>query len=386
MQLNGIRILDLSRLLPGPYATQLLADAGADVIKVEDTGTGDYARYGDSQTSRGVSPMFDSINRGKRSIALDLKTDAGLTAFYDLVKDADVIFEQFRPGVVNKLNIDYDSVREYNNEIIYCSLSGYGQTGPYSARVGHDLNYIGVAGLLDMTREDDSMPPQIPGYQIGDLGGGLFAAFSILGAVASREIGNTTGEYIDVAMTDVVASFSHHLSPMVFQGENPRPGGTSLTGKLACYNVYETKDGRYITLGALEPKFWEAFCTEVDREDLIEHHMRGDDSLREEVADIFKSKSLDQWMAELSDETMTAPVNTPKEMVESEQLLARGVIEHIDDADIPPRVGYPAISTAEPAESPTDIPHHGEHTEEILREIGYGDEELGTLKSENAIQ
>lgn len=386
MRLDGIRVLDMTRLLPGPYATQLLADAGADIIKVEDTGMGDYARHGDEQTSRGVSPMFDAINRGKRSISIDLKNDDGREAFYELVKDADVIFEQFRPGVVEKLGVDYETIREYNDDIVYCSLSGYGQTGPYAGRVGHDLNYVGVAGLLDMTREDETMAPQIPGYQIGDLGGGLFSAFSILGALLSRELGTTGGEYIDVAMTDVVASFSQHVAPAALRGDNPRPGGTTLTGQFACYDIYETKDGRYVTLGALEPKFWDAFCSEVGREDLIERHMEGTDELREEVAEVFASKTLGEWMAELSDETMTGPVNTPEEMVAHEQLLARGVVEHPDDEDVPPRVGFPAQSTAEPPESPTEIPQQGEHTEDILEAAGFDETEIAALRDADAIR
>lgn len=385
MRLDGVRVLDLTRLLPGPYATQLLADAGADVIKIEDTGAGDYARHNAPQTERDVGPMFDTINRGKRSVALNLKTDEGRDAFFDLVEDADAVFEQFRPGVVERLGIDYESVREVNEEIIYCSLSGYGQTGPYEGRVGHDINYAGVAGLLDMTREDEEMAPQITGYQIGDLGGGLFAAFSIVGALASRELGNTGGEYIDVAMTDVVASFSQSIAHEAFRGENPRPGETTLTGGLACYDIYETKDGRYMTLGALEPKFWEAFCEEVGREDLIDEHMTGGDELREEIADIFAQKTRDEWVNELSDETMTAPVNTPDEMIDHEQLLARGVIERPDEEGVPPRVGYPALSTEEPEESPTDVPGHGEHTEEVLREAGVDDDRIQALRDSDAI-
>jgi crotonobetainyl-CoA:carnitine CoA-transferase CaiB-like acyl-CoA transferase len=386
MRLDGVRVLDLTRLLPGPYATQLLADAGADVIKVEDTGAGDYARHNTPRTDRDVGPMFDTINRGKRSVALDLKTDEGLSAFFDLVEDADVVFEQFRPGVVEKLGVDYEAVREVNDEIIYCSLSGYGQTGPYEGRVGHDLNYVGVAGLLDMTREDEAMAPQIPGYQIGDLGGGLFAAFTIVGALASRELGNTGGEYIDVAMTDVVASFSQSVAHEAFRGEDPRPGETTLTGELACYDIYETADGRYMTLGALEPKFWQAFCEEVGREDLVDRHMEEGDDLREEVADVFAQRTQAEWVEQLSDETMTAPVNTPEEMVEHEQLVARGVIERPDEEGVPPRVGYPALSTEEPEESPTDVPLHGEDTEAVLREADYDEARIEALREADAIK
>jgi crotonobetainyl-CoA:carnitine CoA-transferase CaiB-like acyl-CoA transferase len=325
------------------------------------------------------------MNRNKRSITLDLKSEEGTEAFYRLVEDADVIFEQFRPGVVDRLGIDYGTVREHNDEIIYCSLSGYGQTGPYSGRVGHDLNYIGVAGLLDMTREDEEMAPQIPGYQVGDLGGGLFSAFTIVGALLSRELGNSGGEYIDVAMTDVVASFSQSVAHEAFRGEDPRPGDTTLTGEFACYDIYETADGRHMTLGALEPKFWQAFCEEVDREDLVDRHMEGSDDLHEEVAEVFVQQTSEEWVEQLSDETMTAPVNTPEEMVEHEQLVARGVIERPDEEGVPPRVGYPALSTEEPEESPTDVPLQGEHTEEVLRETGYDEDRIEALRDADAI-
>ncbi|MFB6172571.1 MAG: CoA transferase, partial [Haloarculaceae archaeon] len=199
------------------------------------------------------------------------------------------------------------------------------------------------------------------------------------------ELGNTGGEYVDVAMTDVVASFSQSIAHEAFRGDDPRPGETTLTGELACYDVYETADGRYMTLGALEPKFWRAFCEEVGREDLIDQHQSGSEDLRAEVADIFAQKTQAEWVEELSDETMTAPVNTPAEMVEHEQLLARGIVERPDEEGVPPRVGYPALSTAEPPESPTDVPGHGEHTEEVLREAGVDDDRIRALRDAGAI-
>src|SRR6056297_3088540 len=255
MRLDGIRVLDLSRLLPGPYATQLLADAGAEVIKIEDTDAGDYARVMPPYTDDGVGAIFDAINRGKRSVALDLKSDEGREAFLTLAESADVVFEQFRPGVVDRPGVDYESVRARNENVVYCSLSGFGQTGPHADRVGHDLNYVGMAGLLDMTRADEDSPPQIPGYPVGDMAGGLFAAFSIVGALLSRELGNTGGEYVDVAMTDVVASFSQSIAYDALAGEEPRPGETALTGDGPWYDIYECADGRYVTIAALEPKF-----------------------------------------------------------------------------------------------------------------------------------
>ncbi|WP_254522170.1 CaiB/BaiF CoA transferase family protein [Natrinema caseinilyticum] len=387
MRLDSVRILDLSRLLPGPYATQLLADSGADVVKVEDTDAGDYARYASPTTDRDTAALFDSVNRGKRSVALDLKSEGGTTAFYRLVEDADVVFEQFRPGVAERLGIDYETLLEYNEELVYCSLSGYGGTGPYAERAGHDLNYVGLAGLLDMTREDESMAPQIPGYQIGDLGGGLFAAFSIVGGLLSRELGNG-GEYVDVAMTDVVASFSQAVAYDALTGDGPRPGETRLTGRVPWYDVYETADGRYVTLAALEPKFWRAFCEEVDREDLVAHHDTEDPAeltaVREELADLFASRSRDDWLDELSDETMTGPVCTPAEALAHPQLEARGLVERSGDA--PPRVGFPAVGSNVPDSHDESVPGHGEHTADLLASVGYDDDEIDDLRGAGAIR
>ncbi|SFS87110.1 CaiB/BaiF CoA transferase family protein [Halostagnicola kamekurae] len=387
MRLDSIRILDLTRLLPGPYATQLFADVGADVIKVEDTDAGDYARHMPPTTDRDTGALFDSVNRGKRSVALDLKSEGGREAFYDLVADADVVFEQFRPGVAERLEIEYETLREYNDELVYCSLSGYGGTGPYARRAGHDLNYVGVAGLLEMTRADESMAPQIPGYQIADLGGGLFAAFSIVGGLLSRELGEG-GEYVDVSMTDVVASFSQTVAHEALTGDDPRPGETALTGQYPWYDVYEASDGRYVTLAALEPKFWEAFCEEVRREELIDAHGTDDaaelEAVREEVESLFAGRTRDAWLEALSDETMTGPVCTPAEALEHPQLEARGIVERPDDA--PPRVGFPAVGSATPESLDESVPDHGEHTDELLASVGYGEDERAALRDRGAIR
>ncbi|MGQ3412524.1 CaiB/BaiF CoA transferase family protein [Natrinema sp. LN54] len=388
MQLDSVRVLDLSHLLPGPYATQLLADAGADVVKVEAVDSGDGARRMPPMTDRGVGALFDGVNRGKRSVALDLKSGAGRRAFYRLVETADVVFEQFRPGVAERLEIGYETLREYNADLIYCSLSGYGQTGPDAERAGHDLNYVGVAGLLDMTREDESMAPQLPGYQIGDLGGGLFAAFSIVGGLLSRELGRGGGEYIDVAMTDVVASFSQAVAYEALTGDDPRPGETALTGRLPWYDVYETADGRYVTLAALEPKFWNAFCEEVGREDLVDAHGSEDpaelEAVREELTALFAERSRDAWLEALSDEATVGPVCTPAEALEHPQLEARGLIER--PADAPPRVGFPAAGSAAPEDCDESVPAHGEHTDELLAAVGYDEDERADLRGTGAIR
>ena len=375
MQLDGIRVLDFTRLLPGPYATQLLADNGAEVIKIEDTGMGDYARAMPPHSERGVGALFDMVNRGKRSVALDLKTSAGRDVIHELVGTADVLIEGFRPGVTERLGIDNETVRKHNDDIVYCSLTGCGRTGPDADRAGHDLNHVGAAGLLDMTRRSRDEAPRIPGYSVGDMAGGTFAALGVLGALCSRELGNTAGEHLDIAMTDVVLSFSQSVAHGALTGESPRPGETPLTGGLPWYDVYETADGRYVTLAALEPKFWAAFCTAVDHDELTDEHGTDDpatrEALRETLEAVFAARTQAEWEADLGAiDATVGPVHTPAEAVDSPQVGARGVIETADDA--PRRIGFPARSSAPSDGVPESVPAHGEHTEAVLREHGFG--------------
>lgn len=391
MQLDGVRILDLTRLLPGPYATQLLADSGAEVIKVEDTGAGDYARHGQPRSERDVGAVFEMVNRGKKSVSLDLKSDEGTEAFYRLVESADVVFEQFRPGVVDRLGIDYETLQSYNEELIYCSLTGYGQEGPWADRAGHDLNYIGLAGLLDMTRESPDDKPQMPGYPIGDMSGGLFSAFAITEALLSRELGNTGGEYIDVAMSDVVASFSQSVAYQALTGdpEEPRPGRTALSGTFPWYDSYETADGEWVTLAALEPKFWRAFCEAVGKEHLVDAHEDPDPetlaAVTEELEALFEERTREEWEDALGDvDAAFGGVYSPAEMVDHPQLDAREMIVRPDDA--PPRIGFPARSSEAPTGAGEELPGQGEHTESILSSVGYTDAELEELRDADAIQ
>jgi alpha-methylacyl-CoA racemase len=385
MQLDGVRVLDLTRYLPGPYATQLLADAGAEVIKVEDTTTGDPTRWMSFESEESEGTLFEAVNRGKRSVALDLKSDAGREAFFALASEADALVEGFRPGVTERLGVDYDSLCEHNSEIVYCSLSGYGGTGPYRTRAGHDLNYAAFSGLLDMTRVGENEQPRIPGVPVGDMAGGLFAAFSLLGALCSRALGNTGGEYLDVAMTDVLLSFSQALAPDALGGETPRPGETALTGALPWYGVYETADGEYVTIAALEPPFWKAFCETVGREDLVEMHMTDDDAtraaLREELSAIFAAKTREEWEEKFADSDATVePVRTLTEALDHPQIESRELVERDSG---PARIGFPAQSS-EHADPGVGVPAHGEHTVQVLREAGYTDADLERLNEVGA--
>jgi len=389
MRLDGITILDLTRLLPGPYATQLLADAGAEVIKVEDTDTGDYARQMSPMTDRGIGAVFDAVNRGKRSIGLDLKSESGREAFYELLAEADVVVESFRPGVAERLGVDYGTVSDHQPDVIYCSLTGYGQNGPHAERPSHDLNCVGLSGLLDMTRRSVDEAPRTVGYQIADIGGGLLAAFSICAALLSRELGAGGGEYLDVSMTDAVVSFSQALAPAALRGNDPRPGETAFTGKYPCYGVYEAADGNYLTLGALEPKFFEAFCDAVDRPELADEHLSEDPAvrtaLRAELEAVFSERSRDEWVAFLADvDTAVDGVYTPQEALEHPQIEARGYVQRPEDGT--PRIGFPVCGSDVPERNDGDVPGHGEHTELVLESIGYDSAEIDRLRADGAIE
>jgi crotonobetainyl-CoA:carnitine CoA-transferase CaiB-like acyl-CoA transferase len=383
MRLDGVRVVDLTTLLPGPYGTQLLADLGADVVKVERVDAGDDARYTPPLTDEGHGALFDAVNRGKRSVALDLKDERGREALYELVSTADAFVEQFRPGVVDRLGVDYETLREHNPGLVYCSLAGYGQSGPKSGKAAHDLNYIGLAGLLDMTRESEEAKPQMPGYPIADMAGGVFAAFSVVCALLSRELGaGEGGEYIDCSLTDPVLSFAQSVAPSAFMGEDPRPGETALTGGYPWYDVYECADGRYVTLAALEPRFWRGFCEAVGREDLLDSHMTDDPAqvaaLREELETLFASRTREEWVEAVGDADATVDgVYTPAEALEHPQVEAMGIVEEREGSLS--RVGYPARGEGIPDGPLGGAPGHGEHTGELLREVGLPDTRIDNL-------
>lgn len=387
MRLDGITILDLTQLLPGPYATQLLVDQGAEVIKIEHPVKGDAGRNVPPTTPDGEGAIFHQVNRGKKSVTIDLKTQLGKDVFYALVSDADVVFVQFRPGVVDRLEIDYPTLRKHNEQLIYCSLTGFHPDGPHGERAGHDLNYCGVAGLLDMTRSDETMPPQIPGYPVADLSGGLFAAFAIVGGLLSRELGEESGEYISVGMADVLTSFAHPVAYDALTEGNPRPGATELTGAFPWYDIYECANGRYLTLAALEPQFWEAFCEAIDRDDLRNEHAVTDparrEALYEELVNIFSRKPRETWMDELGPETATAPVLTPAEALNADHLAASGIISSQHSI---PFIGFPATGSDLQMEAAQDVPDLGEHTVEVLTRAGVPPSEIEQLRDEEIIE
>ncbi|MGA8259437.1 MAG: CaiB/BaiF CoA-transferase family protein [Arenicellales bacterium] len=362
--LKGTRVLDLSRLLPGPMCTAHLAAMGADVIKIEDPVVGDYARS--------MGSFFETVNRSKRSVALDLKTAQGRDAFMALAKTADVILESFRPGVVASLGVDYAAVREVKPDIVYCSLSGYGQDGPYRLKPGHDINYLSYAGILNEIGLA-GMQPGLCNIQIADvLGGSLSAAMGILAALLSaRRTGQ--GRYLDVAMTD--CALAHNVMPlMAFNdhgGTAPR-GEDFLTGALPWYNVYATLDDRHVALGALESKFWAAFCEAIDRREWSDQPEDPETRRRihRELTELFGSRSLAHWVAHFDNvDCCLSPVLTLEEAMRDPQLVARGMFT--GDGN---RTGYAFPIRFEPPCAPVrpaSAPGLGEHTREVLDEIGF---------------
>jgi crotonobetainyl-CoA:carnitine CoA-transferase CaiB-like acyl-CoA transferase len=379
--LEGVRVLDLTRLLPGGFCTLLLADMGADVLKVEDTGTGDYIRwmppyYGaEEQQRQGVaSAYFLALNRNKRSMRLNLKDERGRDVLLRLVQDYDVVVESFRPGVMDRLGVGYEALRARNPRVIYCPISGYGQDGPLTARSGHDTNYLALNGLLGLTGRRGGPPIQSAG-QIADLGGGgLMAAVGILAALHERERSGE-GQLVDISMTDGALSWLAMVVARYFAEQRvPRRGEPELAGGIACYFPYETKDGRWVSLGALEPKFWQNWCTGVGRPDLAEKQFEHPDSeAGAEVAAVFRDRTRDEWTAFAGEhDCCLEPILDLDEVLDSELVRARGMVIELDQPGIGPvkQVGAPIKLSRTPPDPTGAAPALGADTDDVLREIG----------------
>jgi crotonobetainyl-CoA:carnitine CoA-transferase CaiB-like acyl-CoA transferase len=411
LPLAGIRVLDLSRLLPGGFCSLLLADFGADVLKVEDTGMGDYIRWappfyeGPHDSSK--SALFLSLNRNKRSIRLDLKHERGREALLRLVREHDVVIESFRPGVLDRLGVGYEAMREENPGIVYCAISGYGQDGPKREASGHDMNYLGLIGLLGLTGERGGEPTQAAG-QIADLGGGaLMAAFGIMAALRERDgaparpparpgvagshsVGSGEGQLVDVSMADGALSWLAMVAAGYFaDGTVPRRGDLPLAGSLICYRPYECADG-WVTLGALEPKFWQAFCRGVGREELVASQFEHPGSqAHAEVKEIFKGRSRAEWEAfAQAHDCCLEPVLELDEALDSELVSERGMVVEIEQpgAERPVRqLGLPIKLSRTPGEhARLPGPALGEHTEAVLLAAGYASSEVAELLASGA--
>ncbi len=383
--LEDVRVLDLTRLLPGGYCTQILADLGADVIKVEEPGRGDYIRWSPPMVGS-YSAAHWVLNRNKRSITLNLKHQRGRELLLALCKSAQVFVEGFRPGVMARLGLSYEDVSKVNPAIVYCSISGYGQDGPYEQKAGHDINYVGYAGVLGFTGTKDGIPV-VPAVQIGDLGGGgLLPAVGILAAL-HRASSTGKGDYLDIAMMDGVVSWlSIHAAKYFGGGGEPTWGSEVLNGSAPCYNLYRCADGKWITVGALEPQFWKAFCEGINRPDLI-----GRQFSRDAIADVqavIEEKPRDEWMKIFTEyDACVGPVNSVAEALSDPQVRHRKMVveQRRPDGEILANLGSPLKLAGLSASEMKAAPELGEHNEEVLAEVGVTPEELESLRDEGVV-
>jgi len=377
--LEGIKFLDLSRLFPGPYCSMILADLGADVLRIED------------RRFAGEGPGMPTVMRNKRHMTLNLKHPQGKDIFYRLAREGDVILEGFRPGVTARLGIDYESIKKINEKMIYCSVTGYGQDGPYRNMVGHDVNYLSFGGVLGLNGEAGG-DPVIPPIQVADMAaGGMNAALGIMGALIARQR-TGRGQYIDISMLDgIVAMLPFPVSLLWGLGQNPRRGDTLLSGRYPCYSVYETREGGFISIGALEPRFWEALCRKLGREDFIPSQY-DEGEKREEIFSFlratFKTKTREEWMEELKDvDVCLGKVLSLEETLGDPQVVSRRMVTDFAD----PRKGKMRLlsSPLKLSDTPPDIrtapADFGEHTEEVLGELGFNADQIEELKKSGAV-
>jgi alpha-methylacyl-CoA racemase len=365
--LQGVRVLDLSRLLPGPYCSMLLADLGADVIKVETPRAGDYARMAPPEL--GFGEIFEALNRGKRSIAVDYRLPAGRDLVLRLAASADVFLESSRPGQLARRGLGEREVREANPSILHCSLSGFGQTGPYRDRPGHDIDYLAMGGLMSLLGDGERRPVP-PGVQLADIAGATLAAMHILAALVRRGV-TGEGASLDVAILDAVVGL---LVPLGAGLASARAGHGSLAGSDPCYTTYRSRDGRWLAVGALEPTFWAAFCRGIGRQDLVARQF--DPAARAEVDGVIAGRDASEWLAHFGPEACVVPVLTTAEAADDPHIRARGLVV---DGGRAPRVVSPFASGGSHA-SERPAPGLGEHTREVLLDAGWSTEELGELE------
>lgn len=391
LALEGIRILDLTRLLPGAFCSQLLADMGAEVIKIEQPEGGDYNRAFEP-LAKHESGSFLLLNRNKKSVALNLKSDEGKKILRDLVRDADVVLEGFRPGVMDRLGLSYASLSEINPRLVYCAISGYGQDGPLRLAAGHDLNYLAMAGALQLFGKAGE-DPIVPGLSVADVGGGsLMASTGILAALIAR--GKTgKGQFVDISMFDgAVAWLAYHGADYLFGDIEPRGGERPFIGQAPCYNVYRCADGRHIALGIIEDHFWHRFCDAAGLAELkAEQWPTGEAAVRQkkQLDALFAARTRDEWVAFFEPvdiplsavldmaEAFSQPHFQHRKMLQSVQHPAEGTV---------PQLGFPIKLSDTPATIRTPAPLLGQHTAEVLGSIGYTAADVERLKGAGVVR
>lgn len=388
--LEGIKILDLSRLLPGPFCSMLLADFGADVVKVEDPKIGDYIRWWPPRMGRN-SGFHVVLNRNKRSLTLNLKSPEGKEIFQQLVHTTDVVLESFRPGVMERLGLGYEKLSKTNPNLIYCAITGYGRTGPRSQKAGHDINYLALGGVLSHSGRENG--PTLSGVQIADLGGGaIMAAFSIVAALLARRR-QGEGQYIDISMLDGSLTWNClRWGKYLADQKIPRPGDDMLNHGFACYNIYKTKDGRYMALGALEPKFWQGFCESVGRSNWNQEnyfqpgpHQR---ILQDEIAELFRRKTQADWIAHFGNhDCCCEPVLKLDEVLADPHLRAREmVVELVHESwGAYHQLGIAPKLSRTPGKISSHAPELGEHTDAVLQGLGYSQDQIEEFRLKEVV-
>jgi crotonobetainyl-CoA:carnitine CoA-transferase CaiB-like acyl-CoA transferase len=382
--LAGITVLDLTRLLPGGYCTLLLADLGAGVIKVEEPGRGDY--LGQTPLVEWERAAYKALNRGKRSITLNLKDERGRVVLRKLVEAADVLVESFRPGVLDRLGVGHEALSALNPALVYCAISGYGQDGPYRDMPGHDINYLGYGGVLSITGAPGG-PPALPGVQVGDMAGGMFGALGILAALLERRT-TGRGSFVDAAILDAAVSWlSIHAGAFLAGADAPTPGPMPLAGTYACYRVYRARDGRYLTVGALEPRFWRALCDALECPEFVGIQF-GPQEQQQQMAErlqaVFDTRERDEWLAFLGDvPTCIGPVNDVGEALADPQVLHRNMVAEVPAGPVGPG---PALKFYGREQGPlAPAPGLSEHTAEVLATVGVQEAELRELRSAGVV-
>ncbi len=389
--LSSLKILDFSTLLPGPFATMMLADLGADVLHVEAPNRFDFAR---------LIPPFDDdtsawhalVNRSKRSIALNLKHPQAIEIVYELVKEYDIVLEQFRPGVMDRLGIGYDDLRAINPNLIYCAITGYGQTGPLKDRAGHDINYVGLAGIMGHMGRSGSNPAPLS-IPLGDMGGGSFGAVTAILAAVIHRMQSGEGQFVDISMFDAAIAWNSLAARYyLVAGKEPEQEGDTFNGG-SYYDYYRTADGRYLSVGSLEPKFWMRFCQALGCPELmIEGHILADseeqEAIKEEIRTIIATQTLEEWVNVFSEiDACVEPVLTVAEMIDHPHTQAREMVVNVPkpDGGTQAQIAHPfKFSATQSAYKHIGV-KLGEHTEEVLINLGYSKEQLTHLKEDGVL-